>query len=123
MWDMTEGPSRLGNLERTFLEVLWSRTGPTSAREVQAATDRELAYATVRTVLERLANKGLLTRTKDGRTLLYEAAATREEFVAELMMQALQLTSDRDAALAHFARSVSPDEAAALRGALKKPKR
>lgn len=113
------GPARPGNLERAFLEVLWARDEPTSARQVQAAcADRKLAYATVRTVLERLARKGLLTRSRDGRTLLYQATGTREGFVAELMMQALQLTDDRDAALAHFARTVTPQEAATLRGAL-----
>lgn len=113
------GPARPGNLERAFLEVLWARDEPTSARQVQAAcADRKLAYATVRTVLERLARKGLLTRSRDGRTLLYQATGTREGFVAELMMQALQLTDDRDAALAHFARTVTPREAATLRGAL-----
>lgn len=117
--ETTAGRARPGNLERAFLEVLWERDEPTSARDVQAAcADRKLAYATVRTVLERLARKGLLTRSRRGRTLLYRATGTREGFVAELMMQALQLTEDRDAALAHFARTVSPTEAAALRGAL-----
>jgi predicted transcriptional regulator len=114
-----EGPSRPGTLERAFLEVLWSRDAPTSAREVQAdCAERKLAYATVRTVLERLVRKGLVTRTRDGRSWSYQAAGRREEFVAELMMQALQLTTDRDAALAYFARSVTPDEADTLRDAL-----
>jgi predicted transcriptional regulator len=118
------GPPRLGSLERAFLEVLWSHDAPISARQVQAAcADRKLAYATVRTVLERLVRKGLVDHGRDGRTLMYAAAGTREGFVAELMVQALQLTSDRDAALAHFARSVTASEAETLRGALGKARK
>lgn len=117
--DGGSGPARLGSLERAFLEVLWSRDAPSLAREVQAeCADRNLAYATVRTVLDRLARKGLVRRLRTGRSWSYEAAGTRESFVAELMLQALQLTGDRDAALAQFARTVSPHEADALRDAL-----
>lgn len=115
-----DGPARPGSLERAFLEVLWAHYEPVPARQVQAeCADRNLAYATVRTVLERLVRKGLVEHTRDGRTLLYSATGTREGFVSELMLQALQLTSDRDAALAHFARSVSPTERATLAEALR----
>lgn len=113
------GPSRLGNLERAFMEALWDADGALSARDVQAAcVDRHLAYATVRTVLNRLAAKGLVMRVRAERAWLYEPAATRETFVAELMMQALNLTGDREAALTAFARVVQPAEAEALRDAL-----
>ena len=45
-------------------------------------------------------------------------AATREAYVAELMLTALDQTGDRDAALARFAQSVSGAEAEVLREAL-----
>ena len=113
------GPSPLGILERAFLEALWERSVPMSARDVQAAyVDRQLAYATVRTVLNRLAEKGLVRRVHGHRAWLYEPAASREAFVAELMLQALNLTAHRESALAHFVRAVKPADADALRHAL-----
>lgn len=114
------GPARLGNLERAFMEALWDAHGTAiSARDVQAAcSDRRLAYATVRTVLNRLSDKGLVLRKRSERAWLYAPVAPREAFVAELMLQALNLTGDREAALAAFARVVNPAEAEALREAL-----
>lgn len=114
----------LGELERTVMEVLWARADddaePATARDVSRslAAERDLAYTTVMTVLDRLAKKGFLHRTRDGRAWRYRPAASRESYVAELMLGALDLTGDRDAALAHFARSVSGDEADVLRQAL-----
>lgn len=106
------------------MEVLWAHAdaggGPATAREVGHALsgERDLAYTTVMTVLDRLAKKGFLRRTRDGRAWRYRPAASRESYVTELMLGALDLTGDRDAALAHFAQSVSGDEAEVLRRAL-----
>jgi predicted transcriptional regulator len=114
----------LGELERTVMEVLWARVdegqGAATAREVgrALADDRDLAHTTVMTVLDRLAKKGFLQRERDGRAWRYRPVASREGYIAELMLGALELTGDRDAALAHFARSVSGDEAEVLRRAL-----
>ncbi len=46
------------------------------------------------------------------------AVASREEFTVSLMREALVSSSDRDAALVHFAETASPQEAAVLRQAL-----
>jgi predicted transcriptional regulator len=114
----------LGELERTVMEVLWARVdagqGAATAREVgrALADERDLAHTTVMTVLDRLAKKGFLQRERDGRAWRYRPVASRASYVAELMLGALDLTGDRDAALAHFARSVSGDEAEVLRRAL-----
>lgn len=56
-----------------------------------------------------------MRRERDGRAWRYRAASSREAHVAELMRQALEWADDRDAALVHFARSITPDEAAVLR--------
>lgn len=111
--------ARLGELERAVMEVLWARDEPVSVRAVHAALDdRGLAYTTVMTVLTRLAGKGVVERRRDGRAWLYEPAAGREAYVAELMLEALELSGDRGSALVHFAKSVTSDEADALRQAL-----
>jgi len=111
--------TRLGELERTVMQVLWDGSGPLSGREVAARLPgRVLAYTTVLTVLARLESKGLLVRDATARAHTYLPVATREDHVAVLMRQALGEAGDREAALQHFARSVSPDEADALRRAL-----
>lgn len=115
----------LGALERTVMERLWAVDGPLSVREVHQAlaVDRDLAYTTVMTVLDRLAKKQLVQRDRDGRAYLYRPARTREQLVAEAMETALgegggSAPADRNAALVEFVGRVSPEEADAMRAAL-----
>jgi predicted transcriptional regulator len=113
------GVNRLGELERAIMDVLWESPEPLTVRQVSGGlTERDLAHTTVMTVLDRLAKKGFARRERDGRAWRYRAAATREAYVTELMLSALEQTGDRQAALARFARSVSDTEAKALRRAL-----
>jgi predicted transcriptional regulator len=111
--------NRLGDLERAIMEVLWESNAPLTVREVSARlTERDLAHTTVMTVLDRLAKKGFAKRQRDGRAWRYCPAATRETYVTELMLTALDQTGDRTAALTRFAQSVSGVEAEVLRDAL-----
>jgi predicted transcriptional regulator len=101
------------------MDVLWETDVSLTVREVSLRLpERNLAHTTVMTVLDRLAKKGFARRQRDGRAWRYCPSATREAYVAELMLSALDQTGDRTAALARFARSVSGAEADALRGAL-----
>jgi predicted transcriptional regulator len=110
---------RLGELERAVMDVLWDRGTPLTVREVaEALQNRELAYTTVMTVLDRLAGKEMVERERAGRAWSYRPAASREAYIAQLMLDALDLSSSRDAALVRFARSVSGTEAEVLRAAL-----
>jgi len=111
---------RLGELERRVMDVLWdSSDEPSSGREVaDALPDR--AYTTVLTILERLRQKGFVQRTTRGRVHFFSAADSREAYVAELMIDAMGGTGNRQAVLARFAESVTPSEAQALRNALRK---
>ena len=116
--------NRLGDLERAVMDVLWSRPSPATVREVVAAlADRQPAYTTVMTVLDRLSRKGFLDREPDGRAWRYHPVRARDAYVAELMLDALRLTGDRDAALVHFAKAVPDAEADVLRRALRRAKR
>jgi predicted transcriptional regulator len=111
--------TRLGELERAAMECVWAQDLPVTARQVaDALAGRGLAYTTVLTVLGRLERKGLLARDSGARAHVYTAVGSREDHVAVLMQQALGQADDRAAALQHFARSVSPAEAEALRRAL-----
>jgi predicted transcriptional regulator len=110
--------NRLGDLERAIMEVLWQTDSALTVRQVSNGLPQSLAHTTVMTVLDRLAKKGFARRERDGRAWRYRPAATRESYVAELMLTALAQTGDRDAALARFAQSVSGSEAEVLLDAL-----
>lgn len=109
----------LGDLERAVMDVLWERDEPASARDVaRELAGRDLAYTTVMTVLDRLAKKGFVARERTGRAWQYTPVASRDAYVARLMLDALDFTGDRGAALVRFARSVSGREAEILRETL-----
>jgi predicted transcriptional regulator len=113
--------NNLGELERSVMNQLWTGSGTQSVREVHASLvrDRDLAYTTVMTVLDRLAKKGLVVRERDGRAYRYAAAQTREDLVAEVMHTALaDDQAERTAALVAFVGRVSHQDAEAMRAAL-----
>ena len=111
---------RLGELERSVMNVLWDAPAPLTVREVlDALGERDLAYTTIMTVLDRLGTKQMVRRDRDGRAFHYAPALTRDAATSELLHAALdEAGTDRTAALVHFARTVDPDEAKALRAAL-----
>lgn len=104
------------------MNVLWDATTPVTVRDVLDRLDeRDLAYTTVMTVLDRLGVKQMVRRERDGRAFRYSPALSRDEATAEVLHAALdEAGSDRTAALVHFAQTVDPNEAVALRDALDK---
>lgn len=115
--------NRLGELERAVMDHLWGTGGPQTVRQVHEAlsSQRDLAYTTVMTVLQRLARKDLVVQLRDDRAHRYTAVHSRGELVAGLMVDALDEAADsggRRAALMHFVERVGADEAEALRRAL-----
>jgi predicted transcriptional regulator len=113
--------TRLGELERTIMDVIWDASSPIAATDLRdrlrASTPagREPAITTVMTVLSRLEGKGFVVRDRDARPHLYSAAMTRADHVAELMHEVLGSASDRDAVLARFVGQVTPHDAERLR--------
>jgi predicted transcriptional regulator len=102
----------LGDLEREVMTQLWNAGEPLTVRRVHESLsrDRDLAYTTVMTVLDRLAKKGVVTQQRADRAYRYAPAQTREEMTAALMLDALSAAPDgvRDAALAHFVGRLDP---------------
>ena len=82
------------------------------------ARTRALAYTTVMTVMENLYRKGWLRRHRDGRAWRYEPTGSRSGYTASLMSDALDTSTDRRTALAHFVLQMSPHDAALLQQAL-----
>lgn len=77
---------RLGDLEAEVMGALWE-LGEATVQQVKEALEpsRSLAYTTVMTVLSRLAEKGLLTRRKEGRAYVYSPASSQEMVAGSLL--------------------------------------
>lgn len=73
-----------GPLEAKIMDILWS-TSDRSIKEVQTAleADRDFNFNTVMTVMNRLVEKGILSKSIRGRTSLYRPVLSREEFMDE----------------------------------------
>lgn len=106
------------------MDQLWAADvdAALTVREVHAAlaAERDIAYTTVMTVMDRLARKELVTQERDGRAYRYRARSTRAGMTAELMRDTLDdfAEHDRRTALVAFVEDASPEDLAALRQAL-----
>ena len=111
-----------GELEQAVMDVLWSSPTAMAVRDVQAALakERDLAYTTVMTVMDRLARKGMTTQRKEGRAYTYAARTSRAEMTADLMRGTLSDlgSGEREPALVAFVEEASAEDLAALRRAL-----
>jgi predicted transcriptional regulator len=72
----------LGPLEREILNIIWE-LGAASVKEIHdrilSDPDRELAYASVTTVLNRLTQKGWLTCNKNDRSFIWQPTISASE--------------------------------------------
>jgi predicted transcriptional regulator len=110
----------LGELESTIMDRMWSYHRPASVRDVleDLRTEREIAYTTVMTVMDKLHTKGLLKRQSAGRAYIYEAVTSKEAYTADVMRASLASSGNQAATLVHFLERLSPEEADALEAAL-----
>jgi predicted transcriptional regulator len=95
----------LGPLETEVMARLWKRRSATVRDIVEdLAKTRELAYTTVMTIMVRLHEKGLLERTREGKTYVYRPSHTRDEHRARLSRDLVRglVAEFGDAALAAF---------------------
>lgn len=99
------------------MEALWASSEPQSVRAVhdEIVAERDLAYTTILTVLDRLAKKGRVERTRAGRAWFYSPAASRAVMVAEAMVEELtDAAADRAEALDEFVRRLTPTDVETL---------
>jgi predicted transcriptional regulator len=80
-----------GELEHAVMSILWARPESISVREVHEllSAERDLAYTTVMTVLDRLAKKGLATRNLEGRAWMYRPARTQTDELSAALIETL----------------------------------
>lgn len=114
-----------GDLEADVMNRLWSRGRPATVRDVfdEIQAGRKIAYTTVMTVMDNLHGKGWLVREMDGRAYRYEPVATREQYSADLMREALDASQDAGTTLVHFLDQMSEAESDELRRALRRRRR
>lgn len=81
----------LSQSQREIMEIVWDR-GEVSAVEVRdiLSQKRDLAKNTVRTLLDRMEEKGWLKHREDGRTYLYSAAQPREASIGQKVLEVVE---------------------------------
>jgi predicted transcriptional regulator len=101
----TGDASPLGHLESAIMAVIWSCAEPLSVAEAHAALpgEQRVAYTTVKTTMERLAAKGILSRAREGKAYLYRPAISREELERRIVSGVLdRLVTQFPRAVASF---------------------
>lgn len=72
----------LGPTEAKLMELAWEKNNLTVKKALFFMEgERTPAYTTVMTILGRLADKGLLKRTKIGRSFEYEPAISKDDYL------------------------------------------
>ena len=83
------GPAAvLGPLEGEIMEVVWGAGRAVSVPDVHGAltgAGRSISYSAVKAVLNNLADKDRLTKTRQGKATFFAATATRDEFDAQVV--------------------------------------
>ena len=111
-----------GDLEAVIMDRVWERSEPVTVREVfdELSAERTIAYTTVMSTMDNLHRKGWLDRVREGKAYRYTATASREEYSARLMREALADGGDAELVLSHFVAQIGSGESDALRSVLRK---
>ncbi len=80
----------LGELESEIMEIIWRR-GQATVRDVFTILSRrrEIAYTTVKTVMERLSTKKLLNQLKQSNAFVYTPSLSKESFTRSTIKEIL----------------------------------
>lgn len=107
-----------GELEASVLAALWAASGGLTAGEVRTALGSGLARTTVTTILTRLHEKGMATRSRSGRGYAYLPAEDAPGLSARRMRVELERGEDRGSILARFVSDLSDEDEKMLRALL-----
>src|SRR5580692_6719312 len=104
------------------MDRIWDRDAPVTVRDVfdELSAERTIAYTTVMSTMDNLHRKGWLNRVKEGKAYRYSPSASREEYSARLMREALADGGDTEMVLSHFLAQIDGEESEALRSVLNK---
>ena len=74
----------MGPTEARLMDLAWEKKSLTVKEALfYMGRKTDLAYTTVMTILSRLADKGLLKKTRDGRQFVYTPAVGKAEFIKQ----------------------------------------
>lgn len=103
------GSHGFGPLESEVMDAVWAAGAAVSVREIvetlNTSRAESLAYTTVMTVMNRLADKQALARSPAGRSFVYEATAPNPAGIAVKNV----IRTYGDEALAHFVEEARAD--------------
>lgn len=114
----------ISDAEAVVMQVLWERH-PQAAEEVidALAVQQQWREPTIKTLLNRLLNKGAITAERDGRRYLYTPVLDRETWLGQQSTGLVDRLFGGQVAplVAHFSeqRTLSPQDIAELRRLLK----
>jgi predicted transcriptional regulator len=102
----------LFDLEADIMEVVWAKSWDRfSVADVhrELCTLRDIAYTTVMTTVNRLTDKELLDRARDGRRYVYRVRMDRDAFLRTMTREVLDSFPDvgHDEAVAYLVERVS----------------
>ena len=113
MSPVTELTPIQGELQAQIMSALW-RLDSGTVEQVRSALPQRYrgAYNTVQTVLNRLTERGLLSRKRDGNAFVYRARVSEAEYLSRSIELTLAGASAgaRNAALARLIGNLRPDE-------------
>lgn len=116
---MSKDKKLLTDLEAEIMQLVWQK-GKATVRDVYETmrSTRPLAYTTVMTVLSKLAEKGVVDRSKKGRAYVYHPKVSKKEATQRSVAKLLQKFFDGSpqALVAHLidVNAISPDELSSL---------
>jgi len=114
---MTDVTPLQGELQTQIMAAIWRLDEGTVEQVRQALpSHHQGAYNTVQTVLKRLAERGLLTRRREGHVVVYAPSLTEAEYPSRSMAHTLRGASSeaRQVAIAQLIGSLPRGEAAEL---------
>ncbi|MEO8091469.1 MAG: BlaI/MecI/CopY family transcriptional regulator [bacterium] len=107
-----------GNLQEQIMRVMW-RLDRGSVEQVRKALPKpsRRAYTTIQTVLNRLAERGLLGRQREGNVIFYSALVSEADYISGSLNRTLSGASHeaRRAALANLVGDLDPSELVEVR--------
>jgi predicted transcriptional regulator len=111
-----------GDLEAVVMQLVWDSGQPVTVRDLfdELRQERAIAYTTVMSTMDNLHRKGWLDRVKDGKAYRYTPTASREEYSARLMREALAGGGDTEAVLSHFVAQMDGEESELLQAVVRR---
>jgi len=82
--------------ELEILNILWAR-GPSTVRDVHTASEKETGYTTVLKQMQVMTEKGLLARSEQFRSHVYEARIAKEQTQRQLTRNLVRRAFDGSA--------------------------